>query len=194
MRLFDHFGWLAPYYDQVFRPPDRARLFELLALPAPGRLLDVGGGTGRISQHLLDGAGQVIVLDESAGMLRQARDKGLAATQAHAERLPFANGAMDRVLVVDAVHHLASVPEALAEFCRILATPDANGHPSGRLVIEEPDIEVWRVKGIALGERLLGMRSRFYRAEELVRMMAACPVRIVIHRQNGNYWIVADRL
>ncbi|NLS77276.1 MAG: methyltransferase domain-containing protein [Chloroflexi bacterium] len=193
MPRFDHFSWLAPHYDRAFRAPDLARLDELLALPAPGRLLDVGGGTGRISQHLRDRAGQVIVLDESEGMLREARAKGLPVTRAHAERLPFPDGSMDRVLMVDAFHHLADAPQALSELCRILAAPDGDGRPGGRLVIEEPDIAGWRIKGIALAERLLGMRSRFYRAEELVRLLGHCPVRVEVRRAGENFWVIADR-
>ncbi len=193
MPILDHFGWLAPFYDRAFRPPDRARFFELLALPTPGRLLDVGGGTGRISDLLRDGAAHVIVLDESVGMLKQAREKGLAAALAQAEKLPFPDNSMDRVLIVDALHHLASASGALAEFCRILAAPNGDGHPGGRLVIEEPDIARWPVKWLALGERLLGMRSRFYRAEDLVRMMKDCHVRVTIQRQDGNYWVIAEK-
>jgi hypothetical protein len=50
----DHFGLLAPYYDRVIKPGDKNWLFEIIGLPAPGFLLDAGGGTGRITKLLQD--------------------------------------------------------------------------------------------------------------------------------------------
>ena len=50
--MIDHFGFLAPFYDRVIPSPDLARLRGRLRLPTAGRLLDAGGGTGRVSSHL----------------------------------------------------------------------------------------------------------------------------------------------
>ena len=195
MPLLDHFGLLAPFYDRVFSASNRERLQRLLGLPFGGRLLDVGGGTGRVSQSLTDLVDELYVLDESRQMLRQARGKGLDAVLAHAEALPFADGSFDGILIVDAVHHVADVPQVLAEFCRILRVPDpGTGQGGGRLVIEEPDIERLWARFIALAERLLFMRSRFYRADTLAAMMADCRVQVTVEREDGMYWIVADKL
>lgn len=195
MPLLDHFGLLAPFYDRFLSAANRERLQRLLALPVAGRLLDVGGGTGRVGQALTDLVGELYILDESRQMLKQARGKGLDVVLAHAESLPFADSSLDRVLIVDAIHHVADVPQVLAEFCRILRTPDSeSGIGRGRLVIEEPDIERAPAKRIALLERLFLMRSRFYKAEALVDMLADCHVRVAVERADGMYWITADRL
>jgi ubiquinone/menaquinone biosynthesis C-methylase UbiE len=50
--VLDHFDRLAPLYDRVIGPPNPARLQTLLDLPTPGRLLDAGGGTGRVTAQL----------------------------------------------------------------------------------------------------------------------------------------------
>jgi len=119
----------------------------------------------------------------------------MAVVQAQAEHLPFLDGSFDRILIVDAIHHLADVPRALAEVCRLLRQPDpTTDNGGGRLVIEEPNIEDGKVKLIALIERLLMTRSRFYSPGDMVKMLGDCPVQVQVKRQGANAWIVAQRI
>lgn len=165
MPHLDHFSLIAPFYDRIFSGLASPRLRELLALPA-GRLLDVGGGTGRVASGLANEVEEVILCDVARGMLAEARARtGLRAVRGSAEHLPFADGAFERVLVVDALHHFADHPRAARELVRVVA-------PGGRLVVQDMNIERLPVKLIALGERLLGMGSRFYRPAELGRLFA----------------------
>src|SRR5512139_3586051 len=114
--MLDHFGFLAPFYDRVIPPPDLARLRDRLRLPSTGRLLDAGGGTGRVSSQLRHLVDEVIISDLSASMLKQALIKGkLQPTQAQAERLPFLDASFDRVVVVDALHHFCHQREAIGD-------------------------------------------------------------------------------
>lgn len=184
---FDHFTLIAPFYDRVLGRLDASRLWELLRLPVAGRVLDVGGGTGRLAQHLRGRAGQVVVSDLAWGMLREARRKpGLALVRAAAERLPFPDAAFERVFIVDAFHHLHDHVAAARELRRVLA-------PGGRLVIEEPDIAAWPVKLVALAERLLLMRSRFFAPAALASLFAAPGFTVTIET-DGRYiaWVVVD--
>jgi demethylmenaquinone methyltransferase/2-methoxy-6-polyprenyl-1,4-benzoquinol methylase len=186
MPWLDHFGLLAPLYDWLFRLPDTTHLVELTGLPIRGRLLDVGGGTGRIARSLVGLAGQVVVADESLKMLSHARAKpGMHLAVAHAERLPFPNGAFERVIMVDAYHHLQDQDCSLAEMMRVCT-------PGGRVVIEEPDITRIAVWPIALFERVALMRSRFRRAEEIAASFQALGAAVSIHPQNATVWIVAE--
>jgi demethylmenaquinone methyltransferase/2-methoxy-6-polyprenyl-1,4-benzoquinol methylase len=148
-------------------------------------LLDAGGGTGRIAGSLAGQAGQIIVADESCKMLSRARAKpGLRLAAAHAERLPFTAGTFDRVIMVDAYHHLRDQDRSLAELLRVCA-------PGGLVVLEEPDIERVGVWAMALFERLALMRSRFRRAEEIASGLRALGADVSIHRQATTAWIVA---
>ena len=168
---FDHFRFVATIYDRfagdsAAREADRQALADLLALPDSGWLLDAGGGTGRVSGGLSALTGGVVIADASLPMLRQARAKpGLTPVRAQVERLPFADGHFARILISDAFHHFYDQEAAIAELWRVL-------QPGGRLVLLEPNVERGAVKLIALGERLLLMRSRFYRAEALERLFA----------------------
>jgi demethylmenaquinone methyltransferase/2-methoxy-6-polyprenyl-1,4-benzoquinol methylase len=160
----DPFSWIARYYDRFAGQPDTTDLQRLLALPSNGRLLDLGGGTGRMSQEL--DAGQVVICDPAAGMVQQARSKGLLACQGPAERLPFATDTFDGVLVVDAFHHFTEQPLAVREMLRVL-------RPAGRLVIIEPDIRRPLMPLLSWAERRLGMASRMLTPQELGALVIA---------------------
>jgi demethylmenaquinone methyltransferase/2-methoxy-6-polyprenyl-1,4-benzoquinol methylase len=71
----DHFDWLAPLYDRVIQAPEDDTLSDLLDLPINGRLLDAGGGTGRIAERLQAQAGQIVIVDGSLPMLARALEK-----------------------------------------------------------------------------------------------------------------------
>lgn len=165
--MFDHFDLLAPIYDRVMPPPDPQRLHDLLRLPTSGRMLEAGGGTGRVSSRLLPLVGLLVINDLSAPMLKQAQAKGpLHPVQSYVERLPFPDGCFSRVFAVDAFHHFNDHRVAIRELLRVL-------RPQGRLVIEEPDITRIPVKLVALLERLALMNSRFRSAEQIRAMVAS---------------------
>jgi demethylmenaquinone methyltransferase/2-methoxy-6-polyprenyl-1,4-benzoquinol methylase len=187
MSRFDHFDFLAPLYDRVISIPENDHLGELLGLPIEGRLLDAGGGTGRIAQRLQDRVGHLTIADASLPMLRQAHEKACCdVTGAHTERLPFAEGSFERVIVIDAYHHLADQPESLREFVRVVS-------PGGRLIIEEPDIDHFGVKLVALVEKMAFMRSHFERAERIAERLEPLGVSVKITHEGHNYWITASK-
>lgn len=184
--MLDHFRLVAPIYDRFFASPQPDRLRSLLDLPVAGRLLDVGGGTGRVAQALRGLADQVVVVDESAAMLQQAWLKGLPAVRGQAESLPFADGAFAAILVVDAFHHLQDQQQAAVELLRVLA-------PSGRLVIEEPNVERASVHLLALAEKLALMRSHFHSPSAVQRIFEAAGGNVRLVRQGMSFWAVVGR-
>ncbi|OGO16549.1 MAG: hypothetical protein A2Y93_15405 [Chloroflexi bacterium RBG_13_68_17] len=183
----DHFDLLAPIYDRLVPPPADDHLAELAGLPVAGRLLDAGGGTGRIARRLAGLAGAVTIADASRRMLTAARRLArLGAVACQAERLPFAAGTFERVVMVDAYHHVADQDLTLRELWRVLER-------GGRMVIEEPDIDTWAVRLIAWGERLLLMRSRFERAEAIASRLSALGAEVSLRRDRNTAWVVAAR-
>jgi demethylmenaquinone methyltransferase/2-methoxy-6-polyprenyl-1,4-benzoquinol methylase len=183
----DHFDFLAPWYDRLIRPPTDGKLALLLELEGRERVLDAAGGTGRIAQTLLSGAGQLVVADGSLRMLSETRGKpGLQAVGALAERLPFRDGAFERVLMVDALHHVDGQQAVLAELWRLVA-------PGGRLVVEEPDIRRPAVKLIALTERLALMHSRFVSAEWIAEQLSPRAAKVHVLREGHTAWVIAQR-
>jgi len=163
---YGHFNWIAPFYDGVFGTMHHDALFAHLEA-APGQtVLDIGGGTGRVAQRLAEIGASVVVVDPSPQMLVHADAKQVPAVRGLAEQLPFADGSIERIFVVDAFHHFADQPLAASELVRVL-------QPGGRLVIEEPDLRHLAVKGIAIAEKLALMQSHFYSPPDLADLFAA---------------------
>lgn len=187
MPLFNHFDFLAPIYDRVISPSDPALLEELLNLPIQGALLDAGGGTGRGSQAFFSMATQIIIADSSFPMLIKAKSKvGLGPVCVDTKSMPFLANSIERIMVVDAYHHLAEQLTSLTELWRILSN-------NGRLVIEEPDIRALGVKLVALAEKLALMQSQFVHAEALEEHLIKLGATTSVVRDGYTYWVIADK-
>lgn len=122
------------------------------------RVLDVGGGTGRAARAV----GDATVVDPAAGMLREARRAGTAGVRGDAGTLPFRDGSVDAVVIVDALHHFPSANTAIAEAARVLA-------PGGVLVVREFDPTTVRGRLLVAAEHLVGFGSEFYSPNELAK-------------------------
>ena len=106
---------------------DRAERLALRRLlpPAGRRLVDVGAGFGRLSDFY-EGYEQVVLLDYSTSLLRQAqerlgRDPRLAYVAANFYAMPFAAGTFDAAMMVRVMHHVEDVPAFLGQMGHILA-------------------------------------------------------------------------
>jgi len=180
-----HFDFIAPFYDRAIPFSQLEKMVKVLALPCEGSLLDAGGGTGRVASVLRPYLTEVVVADVSTGMLRQAQAKGLDALNAQTERLPFADNFFERILMVDALHHVIHQAETLGELYRIL-------RPGGWLVIEEPDVRTFPVKLIAIAEKLALMRSHFLLPSEIAALFPG-EAQVKIDTQDYNAWVIVQK-
>ena len=180
-----HFNWIARFYDRVLPFTRLEQMLNVLHLPSAGSLLDAGGGTGRVAEALRPHVDWIMVADISREMLAQARQKDLAAASTATERLPFPDGTFDRVLMVDALHHVADQAQTIRELYRVLKA-------GGRLVIEEPDVRTFSVKLIALAEKLALMRSHFLAPPQIARLFPS-EARVRIETEEYTAWVIAEK-
>lgn len=93
-----------------------------LALPAEGRVLDVGCGTGWFTRQLAALPGlQVTGIDLDADSLAFARNRDARSTYlpADALALPFADNSFDQVLSIAALYFTADWHKAVSEIVRV---------------------------------------------------------------------------
>jgi demethylmenaquinone methyltransferase/2-methoxy-6-polyprenyl-1,4-benzoquinol methylase len=180
---FDHFDVIAPIFART-NYSSLEMMRRLAALPTKGRLLDVGGGTGRVTSGLRADVDEIVIADVSMGMLRQSASlPGIQAVLGYSEALPFPEASFERVIMVDALHHVISHAESAREMLRVLK-------PGGRIVIQEPDIQTFGVKLIAIAEKLLLMRSHFLSADSIAALFPNARTNIVL--EDSSAWVIVE--
>jgi SAM-dependent methyltransferase len=102
---------------------ERLALSELLP-PSGVRIAEIGAGFGRLAE-LYAGYDQVVLFDYSRTLLQEAaelwgRDERFVFVAGNVYELPLATGALDTVVMVRVMHHLADVGLALAQIRRTM--------------------------------------------------------------------------
>ena len=113
-------------------------LGKIQALPeVAGRVLDVGCGSGRITNQVAQFSGSVVGIDEDASLVRAARENSAARNVTYlvggAQKLEFGKNEFDAVLFIKSLHHVPNELQAgaLAEACRVI-------RPGGGVLVVEP--------------------------------------------------------
>lgn len=171
-RFFD--VWSAFYRRTLFglelRRIQRVAI-ERLA-PRPGeRVLDLGCGPGDGTARIAQSGAWALGLDYSMGMLEKARHEPLAGgrlTRGDAGRLPFRDGAFDKVVCTNSFHHYPDHRRALAEMRRVL-------RKGGTLVLVDPradNVLGWAAIDL-VEKRVFGLDEvRTFTREEWKRLLA----------------------
>jgi ubiquinone/menaquinone biosynthesis C-methylase UbiE len=160
---YEHLTWSAV---EAELPQDRAL-----------RVLDAGGGGGKYGVLLAERGHEVTVLDLSAGMLEQARERlasrGLAGRASFREGnivdLPFAEASFDLVLCEgDPVSYcLDAYPRAVAELVRVVKR-------GGAVILGVDNRQEYFLGAVHSGDRALALRI-------LETGRATCPYGLPVH-------------
>lgn len=122
---------------------------EPLELGSATRVLDVGAGTGALTQVLREeSAGEVVAVDVNAGLLAQA---GSPRVRGAATRLPFPDDSFDAVICQALLVNLPLPAVALREFARV---------SRGRVAAIEPDNGAVAIESTVDREAPLARRAR----------------------------------
>jgi len=161
-RLFDgiagSYGWPAELFSFGQYGRWRRAAVRHLDVARGGRVLDVATGTGLVARDIAASTGaRVVGLDQSAGMLQQARRRGVALVAGSAEALPFPDATFDGLAFTYLLRYVDDPQAVLAELARVV-------RPGGRIISVEFGVPrgaarpLWRLytRGIfPLGTRLI---------------------------------------
>jgi ubiquinone/menaquinone biosynthesis C-methylase UbiE len=143
-------GWLGRLHHDI---ADRCADLALARSPSPGRVLDVGCGTGYLLRRLAQrcpAATELAGIDAAPGMVQATRqvaaaDGRLSFQIATAERLPYPAGTFDLVVSTTSFDHWADQRAGLAQCARVLA-------PGGYLVLADL-FSAWLLPTLVGGRR-----------------------------------------
>jgi len=83
-------------------------------------ILDVGTGTGRFAEYLIDSGFNVVGIDVSLAMMAKAREKKLRnLVQADAHHLPFEDKAFDGAVMIHVLHLVRDWVQVVSEIGRV---------------------------------------------------------------------------
>jgi ubiquinone/menaquinone biosynthesis C-methylase UbiE len=160
MKGKQYFDKVAPLWDKLREGFFSERVREkaiLLANVQPGKIaVDIGAGTGFITEELLKKGLKVIAIDQSEAMIREMkkRFKDESAVDYRigvAKKLPVKDGYVDYAFANMFLHHIDNPLAAIKEMSRILK-------PSGALVITDLDKHNFKFLKIEQHDRWLGFK------------------------------------
>jgi ubiquinone/menaquinone biosynthesis C-methylase UbiE len=161
-----YFDEIAPQWDHMRRTYFSERVRDRALSEArvqPRKLaVDVGAGTGFITEGLIGHGVEVLAIDESLPMLQVLRRKafltaGLHCCTGSAERLPIRTGAVDYVFANMCLHHVVHPAAAIGEMARILKK-------GGTLIITDLDEHVFAFLTEERTDRWMGFKRADMRA------------------------------
>src|SRR5580704_17187977 len=161
-------GWRGQLHHQI---ADRTADLALACVPAPGRILDVGCGTGYLLGRLAARAPRAQILagiDAAPAMIEVARaaaaDDRLRFVTGTAERLPWPAATFDLVVSTTSFDHWADQRAGLAQCARVLA-------PGGWLVLAD------LFSALLLPTLLAGRRGKARTRRRAARLLTAAGLR-----------------
>ena len=178
------FGGVAAAYDRA-RPAYPREAAAWLAGEQPTTVLELGAGTGKLTEVLVGLGHDVHATDPDEQMLAVLRERlpGVRTTLAGAEELPVPDASYDVVVVAQAFHWFDH-ERALPEIARVLK-------PGGRLAV------VWnardeRIPWVRRLGQVLGGHAKDPEASP-ERVLVRSPLFGFVEEEMFRFWQVVDR-
>ncbi len=159
--MFDKIAPVYDYFSWIFLPNIKRDILKDLQIDKNDKVLDVGGGTGKLIETMLEENPRVsgYVLDRSKKMLKRASSEGEVIV-GDSSTLPFESKCFDFIFCIDALHHFENKNKSLMELMRVSKT-------DGEIIILELDPNNYIAKFVEYGENILGEPSNFYEKERM---------------------------
>jgi len=175
--------------------------YQKLEMHEGERLLDLGCGGGRHAFEAARRGAKVIAFDAGPDEVVKVRDvlgamvdageisdpTGTGAVQGDALRLPFPDGAFDRVIAAEVLEHIPDDADAIAELVRVL-------RPGGLIAVTVPRFGPELVNWALSDEyhNVPGGHIRIYRRSELIQRLERAGLKTIgshhAHSLHSPYW------
>jgi len=188
--LMGLFNRIAHRYDGIVGSFDIDSILTYLPLNEEVLLLDLGGGTGRVSFHLLEHVKECLIIDISNEMLTQAKKKTsqFLLAQGTAGKIPLRSNSIKQIFLNDSLHHIREQKETIAECYRIL-------QKGGELYIREFNRKYFWNIFLIIGEALLCFKSKFYSPKELTKVCEDVGFEVtIVRRRKGTFLLKASKV
>lgn len=125
------------------RPKDRYEMTALIANSGDGRYLEIGAGSGNIALTVLEKYDELVLtelsnirVNELSKLFKDYAKVKVIQHDIDNKALDFPDGYFDSIVMVTVIEHLVDPKNALRELSRVLK-------PTGRLIIDTPNIAKW---------------------------------------------------
>jgi len=188
--MINLFDILAPLYERLHLSAEKTfrNIEEIGDFRQSDVIIDIGGGTGRIAKFLANKVKSITVIDPSQKMIELCKKhSGFSCVLGEGENLPFENNSIDKVILVDAFHHIKGQVKAIQEITRVLKR-------GGSAIIEEFNSSTFGGKFIEITENVFGFGSVFYKPSELEKLFLEYGFEVkIIDSGKKNYYIIAQK-
>jgi len=185
------FDIIAPIYEKIHFGAEKTfkKLESITYFQSSDNVLDLGGGTGRISRFLANKVEKIVVVDSSQKMIGGCKKHaGLLCMFAQAEELPFPEQSFNKIIVIDAFHHFQNQKQVVKEIKRVLAN-------NGKVVIEEFNPVKMFGKLIVIIEKMFCLGSHFYSPTSLMNLFSMNGFKArIVNENKSTYYLIAEKL
>lgn len=159
------------------------------------RVLDIGAGTGKMSEIAAKKGAKVFAADINPILIGKAKKRGVIRTICDGEYLPFKTGFFDCVLCIKTLHHTIDAGKMIDEIGRILK-------PGGKLLLYDkayPALLLPIIRLSNIERNRLGFNENAYDYSFIKMGLGAAGLGINFARYEralklGNIWIKAEKI
>jgi len=175
-KVLSYFNNIAKFYDTKITAGsmglnyiDKVEMDSLISnfpIIHRNRILDIGAGTGRITEQIVKSDATILALDISPEMLFIARKKiyevygNVYFVIASAEKLPIRNKTFDKIISVRVIHYVNNWKNSLSEISRVITR-------NGLILISTNNSFSFSILAKILGLMKVNVFNPFNFAEEL---------------------------